>query len=217
MVHRILIIDAEPMQRELLTSSLQNRLGYMITAIASAGEDVSCFYSDSAAPPDLILFDWSEGSMDNLAPSVKSLSQLAPLVVLVKYGDYEAAVAALNAGAQDFLMKPAAMERISITFRNLLLLRDMQREVDRLRGAHSSDAPPAPSAPYGGGPFLASFPLTGDDGNIRRMEDIEAEAIRFAMQYYHGHMTEVARRLGIGRSTLYRKLSGFSIRQEKAA
>jgi DNA-binding NtrC family response regulator len=62
-----------------------------------------------------------------------------------------------------------------------------------------------------------SFTLLGDDGNIRRMEDIEAESIRFAMQYYHGRMTEVARRLGIGRSTLYRKLSEFSIRHVEAA
>ncbi len=214
MVHRILIIDAEPMQRELLTYSLQNRLGYMITAIASAGEAVGCFYSDTAAPPDLILFDWPQGGMDNPAPSFKGLSQLAPLVVLVKYGDYDAAAAALGAGAQDFLTKPVAMERISTTFRNLLLLRDARREAERLRRERAGEAGNHPPGGYGIAP---PFQLTGEDGNIRRMEDIEAEAIRFAMQHYNGHMTEVARRLGIGRSTLYRKLSGLSIRQDEAA
>ncbi len=44
------------------------------------------------------------------------------------------------------------------------------------------------------------------DGEVRPLEDIEGEAIRFARMYYRGHMSEVARRLKIGRSTLYRKI-----------
>jgi len=43
-------------------------------------------------------------------------------------------------------------------------------------------------------------------GHLRRLEEIENDLIRFAIDLYDGHMTEVARRLGIGRSTLYRKL-----------
>jgi DNA-binding NtrC family response regulator len=35
---------------------------------------------------------------------------------------------------------------------------------------------------------------------------MEAETIRFAISHYRGQMSEVARRLKIGRSTLYRKL-----------
>ena len=34
----------------------------------------------------------------------------------------------------------------------------------------------------------------------------EPDVIRLAIGHYRGRMTEVARRLGIGRSTLYRKL-----------
>ena len=48
--------------------------------------------------------------------------------------------------------------------------------------------------------------LYTDDGNLRPLEDIEADVIRLAIGHYRGRMTEVARRLGIGRSTLYRKL-----------
>jgi len=48
--------------------------------------------------------------------------------------------------------------------------------------------------------------LYTDDGNLRALEDIEADIIRLAIGHYRGRMTEVARRLGIGRSTLYRKL-----------
>ncbi len=57
----------------------------------------------------------------------------------------------------------------------------------------------------------AGVMLYTDDGNLRPLEDIEADVIRLAIGHYRGRMTEVARRLGIGRSTLYRKLSDLGI------
>ena len=53
--------------------------------------------------------------------------------------------------------------------------------------------------------------LYSEDGNLRPLEDIEADVIRLAIVHYSGRMTEVARRLGIGRSTLYRKLNHLGI------
>ena len=44
------------------------------------------------------------------------------------------------------------------------------------------------------------------EGHLRTLEDIERDLIEFAITNYSGHMSEVARRLGIGRSTLYRKV-----------
>jgi len=57
----------------------------------------------------------------------------------------------------------------------------------------------------------AGVMLYTPDGNLRRLEDIEADVIRLAIGLYRGRMTEVARRLGIGRSTLYRKLADLGI------
>ena len=53
--------------------------------------------------------------------------------------------------------------------------------------------------------------LYENDGNMRPLEEIEADVIRLAIGHYRGRMTEVARRLGIGRSTLYRKLADLGI------
>ena len=53
-------------------------------------------------------------------------------------------------------------------------------------------------------------------GEIRRFEALEEDAIRFAVDHYRGRMSEVARRLGIGRSTLYRKLKDYGISTEDA-
>lgn len=48
-------------------------------------------------------------------------------------------------------------------------------------------------------------------GNVRSLAEIEREMIKLAIDYYQGQMSEVARRLGIGRSTLYRKLKEHDI------
>jgi DNA-binding NtrC family response regulator len=59
---------------------------------------------------------------------------------------------------------------------------------------------------------IAPLPATGtlsmltNAGEVRPLEVLESEIIRFAISHYRGQMSEVARRLKIGRSTLYRKL-----------
>ncbi|MGN6467283.1 MAG: sigma-54-dependent transcriptional regulator [Rhizobiaceae bacterium] len=50
-----------------------------------------------------------------------------------------------------------------------------------------------------------------DRGNVRSLADVELEMIQLAIGRYDGQMSEVARRLGIGRSTLYRKLKEYGI------
>jgi DNA-binding NtrC family response regulator len=76
------------------------------------------------------------------------------------------------------------------------------------------DEPAAP-APIAGGDALA---LTDAAGHVRPLEEIEGDVIRFAIAHYRGQMSEVARRLRIGRSTLYRKLDeiGLVDRNEQA-
>jgi len=60
-------------------------------------------------------------------------------------------------------------------------------------------------------PESSGVMLYTPDGNLRPLDEIEADVIRLAIGLYRGRMTEVARRLGIGRSTLYRKLSELGI------
>jgi DNA-binding NtrC family response regulator len=55
------------------------------------------------------------------------------------------------------------------------------------------------------------IPAMNNEGEIRSMEDVEADMIRLALGRYRGHMTEVAKRLKIGRSTLYRKMQDYGL------
>jgi DNA-binding NtrC family response regulator len=60
-----------------------------------------------------------------------------------------------------------------------------------------------PIAPLG---HAGSLTMLTPTGEVRPLEEMENEIIRFAISHYRGQMSEVARRLKIGRSTLYRKL-----------
>jgi DNA-binding NtrC family response regulator len=59
--------------------------------------------------------------------------------------------------------------------------------------------------------------LLDDHGHSRRLEEVEGELIRFALAHYRGQMSEMARRLGIGRSTLYRKLKDLGLHDDEVA
>ena len=78
------------------------------------------------------------------------------------------------------------------------------------------DPPPAPAALEPGAASRGGINVTGIDGHLRKLEEIEHELIRFAIDKYDGHMSEVARRLGIGRSTLYRKLREMGLDENAA-
>ncbi|MCC7251980.1 helix-turn-helix domain-containing protein, partial [Hyphomicrobium sp.] len=61
------------------------------------------------------------------------------------------------------------------------------------------------------GASALGIPAVTESGEIRALEDIEADMIRLALGRYRGHMTEVAKRLKIGRSTLYRKMQEYGL------
>jgi DNA-binding NtrC family response regulator len=65
---------------------------------------------------------------------------------------------------------------------------------------HGNEIPIAPI------PSAGTLSMLTNAGEVRPLEELESEIIRFAISHYRGQMSEVARRLKIGRSTLYRKL-----------
>jgi DNA-binding NtrC family response regulator len=76
-----------------------------------------------------------------------------------------------------------------------------------------ADHPGAAAAPPAAG--ADALPLLDASGEVRPLEELEAELIRYAITHYRGQMSEVARRLQIGRSTLYRKLEALGLNTER--
>jgi DNA-binding NtrC family response regulator len=83
--------------------------------------------------------------------------------------------------------------------------------VPSLAAPAHTDSPVADSLPAA---LYAKLALLDATGDIRPLEEIEGEVIRFAIAHYRGQMSEVARRLQIGRSTLYRKLDSLGLATE---
>ncbi|WP_339744014.1 sigma-54 dependent transcriptional regulator [uncultured Maricaulis sp.] len=79
------------------------------------------------------------------------------------------------------------------------------------RAAVAGDISPAAVELMTGGGEPAPVEIMDAGGNLRSLEDIERDLIEFAIETYAGRMSEVARRLGVGRSTLYRKVREYDL------
>lgn len=109
---RILVIDDEEMQRELLAGHLQ-RIGHKVIT-ATDGEKGLIILHDSGAEAALV--DMRMPRMDGLTFIKKSLETYPDLsiVVMTAYGTVESAVEAMKAGAFDYLLKPIDLEHVGI-------------------------------------------------------------------------------------------------------
>ena len=77
-------------------------------------------------------------------------------------------------------------------------------------------SPLAPTEAQGAGQETKADPwgflrILDEEGNIRPLAELEAEIIRRALMHHNYRMSDIARKLGIGRSTLYRKLKEYDL------
>lgn len=69
----------------------------------------------------------------------------------------------------------------------------------------------------GAGSLYGFMRFMDGDGHMRPMAELETEIVTRAIEHYDGRMSEVARRLEIGRSTLYRKLKEIGYDSDRDA
>ena len=119
----ILIVDDDGQNRRLLQALLGHE-GY-VTRTAESGEEALTAIADD--PPDLILLDVLMPGMDGrqVARAVKAdpASSKIPIIMLTAQTDREARLAALDAGAEDFVSKPVDRAELGLLVRNLLRLK----------------------------------------------------------------------------------------------
>ena len=226
----VLVVDDDPVQRRLL-EGMVGRFGYR-TMVAEGGDAAVKMLTDPGATRiDAIVLDLVMPDLDGLGvlARMREAALIIPVIVQTAHGGVDNVVSAIRAGATDFVVKPASAERLQISLQNALATKALADELQRLkRGPDGTltiadsfptqpSIEPSPALtwpePDGGTASipLHSVPLTDPRGDVRPLEDIERDAIRFALAHYRGQMSEVARKLKIGRSTLYRKLEGLGL------
>ncbi len=107
---RVLVVDDEPDLLELLELTL-SRMGLDTIRAESVGEAQRLL---DTGPFDLCLTDWNLPDGEGLRV-VEHITQKAldvPVAVITAFGSTENAVAALKAGAFDYLAKPVALEQL---------------------------------------------------------------------------------------------------------
>ena len=230
----VLIVDDDPVQRRLIENMVR-RFGYQ-PLLMEGGEAAARLLTGAERPRiDCVVLDLVMPDLDGLGvlTRMREASVDTPVIVQTAQSALDNVTSAMRAGAVDFVVKPAGAERLQVSLHNALAARRLAGELQRLQhnntAAISPTIEPATTAglPDHHAPGIADEPafplpvptlrLLDARRDVRALEDIEREVIRFAIAHYRGQMSEVARRLQIGRSTLYRKLEGLRLEHPATA
>jgi DNA-binding NtrC family response regulator len=135
MAKTVLVVDDDPTQRRLIQAVL-DREGFTVVHAETGREALDRMVRGASA--DVVLLDLVMPGMSGMETLVelRAAGVRAPVVVLTASGGVETVVKAMQAGAQDFFIKPASPERILISIRNALQMGDLVAEVDRLKKHH---------------------------------------------------------------------------------
>ncbi|MBI2216880.1 MAG: sigma-54-dependent Fis family transcriptional regulator [Candidatus Rokubacteria bacterium] len=121
---RILLVDDEPLQLELLHGFLGKR-GF---DVVTAGDGEQALAHVRVAPVDVVVTDQKMPGLSglDLIDAVRAIHPEVAVIVLTAYGTIEDAVAAIKAGATDYLTKPVNLDEL---LHRLAQVRDRQRLV----------------------------------------------------------------------------------------
>ena len=87
----------------------------------------------------------------------------------------------------------------------------LQNEVQRAVLLGEGDLVDAPHLSISSAPRMNSLPDESPDTNFTLLEDVERQAIVKMLKETGGNKLETAKRLGIGRQTLYNKIKAYGI------
>ena len=138
MTARILVVDDIPANVKLLEVKLSAEYFDVLTA----PDGPSALELAQNEAPDLILSDVMMPGMDGfeLCERLKAdpATSHIPVVMVTALSDVADRVRGLEAGADDFLIKPAGPERLDTSIRNALKVSDLTTEVRRLAGSEEN-------------------------------------------------------------------------------
>ncbi len=128
---RVLVVDDEQSFCEALAAGLAPR-GFTVTWRTSAADALDVVRD---AELDVVLTDLNMRGMSGveLCDRIVTNRPDLPVVVITAFGSFEAAVAAIRAGAYDFVTKPVKMEALALTLERAVQHRSLREEVRRLR------------------------------------------------------------------------------------
>jgi DNA-binding NtrC family response regulator len=126
MAKSILVCEDEAMLRESLAQLLRDE-GYEVVVAADGLEG---FEQAVARPFDLVLTDIRMPRKDGIAllGQLQQLAPQTPVIVITAFGTVDSAVAAMRAGAADYLLKPMQFDDVLLRISRALEFGEMRRD-----------------------------------------------------------------------------------------
>jgi len=139
MTDQLLIIDDDAALGQAIAQGLGAK-GYVCRHQATATQALETM---AAQPCDLLLTDLRLEGTDGLelCARVTEAYPDVPVIVMTAFGNLDAAITAIRAGAYDFISKPVDLEVLDIALKRALRHRALHSEVRRLREAAGAHAP----------------------------------------------------------------------------
>ncbi|WP_428939557.1 sigma-54-dependent transcriptional regulator [Fontivita pretiosa] len=121
----ILIVEDETVLRQSLAELLREE-GY---EVLEAGDGKAAYQIAVDRPVDLVLSDVRMPEMDGLAllSHLQKVAPQTPVIMMTAYGTVESAVAAMRAGAHDYLLKPVQFDDVLIKVQRALEFSELSR------------------------------------------------------------------------------------------
>src|SRR5271155_3242740 len=134
----ILIVDDDPVQCRLLEGAL-HKFEYETLTRDSGDGALSLLAGPDGARIDCVILDLVMPNLDGLGVLAK-MRQAAisvPVIVQTAHGGIDNVVAAMRAGAVDFVVKPVGAERLQVSLRNALNTSALEGELARMKHSRS--------------------------------------------------------------------------------
>jgi DNA-binding response OmpR family regulator len=115
---QVLLVDDEPRLRAFLKEELEAENYCVTTAVDAAG---AWELLDQISPPDLLVLDWNlpDGSGPELCQRMRNAGITLPVLMLTGHDDVTDRVHALDAGVDDYLVKPFSVDELLARLRAL--------------------------------------------------------------------------------------------------
>ncbi|MGV9010787.1 sigma-54-dependent transcriptional regulator [Brevundimonas sp.] len=194
MAKTVLVVDDDPTQRRLAQAVLE-REGYAVVHAESGGEAIDRLTKGGGA--DVVLLDMVMPGMSGMEAlaEIRTAGVTTPVIVLTANGGVDAVVKAMQAGAQDFFVKPVSAERLLVGVSNALQMTRLTAEVGRLTKRVSN---------------RSSFDdLVGDSPPMRMVKAMGTRAAK------SGIPVLITGESGVGKEVIARALHGASDRSGK--
>lgn len=191
----VLVVDDDPTQRRLIQAILE-REGYAVVHAENGGEAIDRLTKGGSA--DVVLLDLimpgGPSGLETLA-ELRTAGITTPVIVLTANGGIETVVKAMQAGAQDFFVKPVGPERLLIGVRNALQMTQLTAEIGRLKKRATG---------------RTSFDdIVGDSAPMRMVKALGARAAKSSIPVL------ITGESGVGKEVIARALHGASPRAGK--